>query len=211
MTTFYEASFVPRSGEYDGKLHPLAVKPVRAGLKIRTQTGYLALPPPSADGSSLQPFELPLLKRLKESPLPEQFPFRASVLDMGDSEEGRRSTLAIEVPVEDLDLQKDVNSPASLAHLAMIAEVKDETGATAAHFSSDTPQRVTVRGREAKQDDSKSGIGPEAGPGAGPDAGKGAEVVSLQRHFVVPSGKYTLELLIVETTSGKAAGATYSF
>ncbi|MFC5862748.1 VWA domain-containing protein [Acidicapsa dinghuensis] len=189
MSTYYEASFLPRSEEYDGKLHPLVVTPLRKGLKIRTQTAYLALPPPSADGSSLQPFELPLLKQLKESPLPAQFPFRATVLDMGDSEDGRRSTLAIEVPVENLNLQQDANSPGSLAHVAMIANVKDETGAVAAHFSSDTPQRIGSHQASVKSN----------------------EVISLQRHFILPPGKYTLEVLIVDTTSGKAAAKQISF
>ena len=45
---------------------------------------------------------------------------------MGDSDEGRRTTLALEVPVEDLNLQKDANSPGALAQLTMIANVKDE-------------------------------------------------------------------------------------
>jgi len=189
MTTYYETSFLPRSEEYDGKLHPLVVKPLRTGLRIRTQTGYLALPPPSADGSSLQPFELPLLKLLKESPLPSQFPFRVAILDMGDSEEGRRTTLAIEVPVEDLHIQKDENSPSSLAHLTMIANVKDQVGAIAAHFSSDTPQRVAFQ---------------QAGA-------KGSEVISLQRHFILPPGKYTLEVLLVETSSRKAGAQRIPF
>jgi VWFA-related protein len=189
MTTYYEASFLPRNEEYDGKLHPLVVRPLRTGLRIRTQTGYLALPPPSADGSALQPFELPLLKLLKQSPLPSQFSFRASILDMGDSDEGRRSTLAVEIPADNLDIQKDANSPSSLAHLTMIADVKDQTGAIAAHFSSDTPQRVALHQADAK----------------------GTEVISLQRHFILPPGKYTLEILIVETTSGKAAARRIPF
>ncbi|MDE3200022.1 MAG: VWA domain-containing protein, partial [Acidobacteriota bacterium] len=83
MATYYEASFVPKSKEYDGKFHPIEVKPLRKGLKIRTQTGYLALPPSAEDGSTPQPFELPLLKLLKQSPLPSEVPFRAAILDLG--------------------------------------------------------------------------------------------------------------------------------
>jgi hypothetical protein len=71
----------------------------------------------------------------------------------------------------------------------MIAEVKDLDGATAAHFSSDTPQRVAFRPAGAKEN----------------------EVISLQRHFVLPPGKYTLDVLIVETTSGKAAAQRIPF
>jgi VWFA-related protein len=44
MTTYYEASYIPPIKEYNGRFRPVAVKPLRAGLKIRTQTGYLALP-----------------------------------------------------------------------------------------------------------------------------------------------------------------------
>jgi|HubBroStandDraft_1064217.scaffolds.fasta_scaffold06662_6 VWFA-related protein len=189
MTTYYEASFLPSGGEYDGKLHPLLVKPLRTGLKIRTQTGYLALPPPTADGSTLQPFELPLLKLLRESPLPSQFTFHAAILDMGDSDEGRRTTLAIEVPVEDLNIQRDENSSSSLAHLTMAAYIRDQTGAIVAHFSSDTPQRVAFHQADVKS----------------------AEVISLHRHFILLPGKYTLETLVVETTSGKAAAQRIPF
>jgi VWFA-related protein len=189
LSAYYKVSFLPKSAEYDGKLHPLVVTPLRKGLKIRTQTAYLALPPPSADGSSLQPFELPLLKRLRESPLPTQFPFRATVLDMGDSEDGRRNALAIEIPVENLSLQQDANSPGSLVHLALIADVKDEAGTVAAHFSTDAPQRIRSH---------QAGV-------------KSNEVVSLQRHFILPPGKYTLEVLIVDTASGKASAKQIPF
>jgi hypothetical protein len=71
----------------------------------------------------------------------------------------------------------------------MIANVKDEAGAIAAHFSSDTPQRIALHPADAK----------------------GSEVISLQRHFILPPGKYTLEVLIVETPSGKAGAQRIPF
>lgn len=189
MTSYYEASFVPKMNGYDGKFHPLAVTSIRSGLKIRTQTGYLALPPPAADGSRPQPFELPLLKLLKQSPLPEQLPFHAAILNMGDSADGKRATMAIEVPVEGLDLKKDVNSPTYVAHLSMVAYIRDQTATIAAHFSSDAPQRLTLNHADAKN----------------------AHVISLQRHFVVPPGKYTLELLLFDSNSGKAGAQRIPF
>ncbi len=189
MTTYYQASFLLKNDDYDGKLHPLLVNPLRAGLRIRTQAGYLALPPPSADGSRVQPFELPLMKLLNQSPLPSQFPLRASVLDMGDSDEGRRTAFAIEIPIDGLGVQKDTNSAVSLAHLTVIANVKDQTGAVATHFSSDTPQRVASRH-----------------PGD-----KNVPVISVQRHFTLSPGKYTLEVLAVDTTTRKAAAQRIPF
>ena len=42
MTTFYEASYSIPSGRRDGKFHPVVVKPVRQGIKLRSPSGYLA-------------------------------------------------------------------------------------------------------------------------------------------------------------------------
>src|SRR5205807_8763922 len=62
MTTYYEASYVPPIQEYDGKFRPVAVKPVRKGLKIHSKAGYFAVAPDT--GSGIRPFEAPLLKVL---------------------------------------------------------------------------------------------------------------------------------------------------
>ncbi len=189
MTSYYQASFVPKMNGYDGRFHPLVVKPVRTGLKIRTQTGYLALPPPAADGSRPEPFELPLLKFLSQEPLPAQLPFRAAVLDLGSSADGNRGVLAIELPASNLSVERDANSSSSLAHVTMIAEIKDQTGTVAAHFSSNAPQRFTL-------------ISGAAGS---------SQVISLQRHFILPPGKYTLQVLLVDTASGKAGAQSIPF
>ncbi|MGP0020372.1 MAG: VWA domain-containing protein, partial [Candidatus Sulfotelmatobacter sp.] len=45
LTTYYEASYVPPIQEYDGKFRPVAVQPVRKGLKIHSRAGYFAVPP----------------------------------------------------------------------------------------------------------------------------------------------------------------------
>ncbi|MDE3188053.1 MAG: VWA domain-containing protein [Acidobacteriota bacterium] len=189
MTSYYEASFIPKMNGYDGKFHPLVVNSVRPSLRIRTQTGYLALPPPTEDGSRPQPFELPLLQLLRQSPLPSALPFHAAILNMGDRAEGRMSELAIEVPVKNLDVQKDTNTPTSVAHLSMIAYISDQTGGVAAHFSTNTPRRLSLNRADEK------------------DAG----VIELQRHFVLPPGQYTLKVLVQDDTSGKAGAQTIPF
>ncbi len=182
MTTYYEASYLPATREFDGRFRPVAVKPLRAGLKIRTQTGYLALPPRAEDGSRSQPFELPLLKMLKQTPLPADLTFRAAVLTMGGHSSEDGSTLAIEVPLTDVDLQKDSNTPTYTAHLSMVANIRSQDGTLVEHFSADTPQRITLRNPEMKS----------------------TEVISLQRHFVAAPGQYVLEAVILDLNSGKA-------
>ena len=52
LTTYYEASYVRSSSINDGSFHPVVVKPVRSGLKVRSGVGYAALP---SQASSTQP------------------------------------------------------------------------------------------------------------------------------------------------------------
>ena len=189
MTTYYEASYLPPVKEYDGRFRPVEVKPLRVGLKIRTQTGYLALPPRAEDGSRPQPFEIPLSKLLKQTPLPAELGFRAAVLTMGDHPQSEASTLAIEVPLTNLDLRKDSNTPTYTAHLSMVANIRDQAGALVDHFSADTPERVTLSNPEMKS----------------------TEVISLHRHFAAPPGAYVLEAAILDFNSGKAGAQRIPF
>ena len=189
MTTYYEASYLPPLKEYDGRFRPVVVKPLRAGLKIRTQTGYLALPPRAEDGSRPQPFELPLSKLLKQTPLPAELDFRAAVLTMGVRAEGGVSTLAIEVPLTSLDIRKDPNTPTYSAHLSMVANIRDKAGALVEHFSAETPQRVTLSNPETNR----------------------IEVISLQRNFVATPGQYYVDVAILDCNGGKAGAQRIPF
>jgi len=189
MSTYYEASYLPSIKEYDGRFRSIVVKPLRTGLKIRTQTGYLALPPRAEDGSRPQAYELPLFRILKQTPLPTELAFRAEVLTIGNHSSAGASTLAIEVPLASLETQKDSNTPTNTAHFSMIANIRDRAGAVVAHFSSDTPQRVTVGNPESKP----------------------VEVISLQRPFAVPAGLYVAEVVILDCNSGKAGAQRISF
>jgi VWFA-related protein len=189
MTTYYEASYLPQIKEYDGNFRPVVVKPLRAGLKIRTQTGYLALPPRSEDGSRPQPFEIPLSKLLKQTPLPAELAFRAAVLTMGNHSEGDASTLAIEVPLTSLDLRRDSNTPTYTAHFSMVANIRDQDGALVEHFSANAPERVTLSNPEMKS----------------------SEAITLQRHFAAPVGKYVLEAAILDLNGGTAGAQRIPF
>ncbi len=57
LTTYYEATYPSPPKDFDGKFRPIAVKPLRAGLTIRTQTGFIALPPRAAGDAAPEPFE----------------------------------------------------------------------------------------------------------------------------------------------------------
>ena len=128
MTTYYVATYVPPIKEYDGKFRPIAIKPLRAKLRIRTQSGYLALPPQSGGDAAPQPFELPLLRILGQEKLPEDIPFHAAILSTAATPDGEVSTLAIEVPHSSLEIHEDNSTGIHSASLSIVANIKDKSG-----------------------------------------------------------------------------------
>ena len=189
MTDYYEASYTPRIGEYDGRFRAIAVKPLRAGLKIRSQSGYLALPAGSVIGSAPQPFELPLLKILSQTQLPTELPLNAAILRMGNLPAGNVNTVAIEVPLSNLEIREDSSTNLYSVHLAIVADIKDESGAVVEHFSEDIPRRGALREAEAAK----------------------LSVISFQRHFIAPPGQYVLQAAVLDQNSGKSGAKRMAF
>jgi VWFA-related protein len=187
LTTYYEASYLPPIQEYDGAFRTVAIKPLRTGIKIRSETGYLALP--ASAGAATQPFELPLMKILAGTQLPKDVTFYASILHMEDMEQGSVNSLAIEAPLSALDVQEDSNTNLYSAHVSILADIKDKSGAEVAHFSEDIPRRG------AASDVEKSKL----------------EAITFQRHFIAPPGQYLLEAVILDQNSGKSGAERIPF
>jgi VWFA-related protein len=189
MTTYYVASYVPPIKDYDGKFRPITVKPLRGGLKIRSQSGYLALPPQTGSDAPPQPFELPLLKILGETQLPADVIFRAAILRMGATPDGTMSTLAIEAPYSNLEIRDDSSTGLHTASLSIVADIKDKTGVIIERFSADIPRS------RIQKDSDKSDFG----------------AISFQRHFLAPPGQYILEAAVLDRYSGKAGAQRVAF
>lgn len=187
LTTYYEATYVPSVKEYDGEFRPIAVKPLRAGLNIRTSAGYFALPPGSEAGT--RPFELPLLKILSQSQLPTDLSFHAAVLHFGDLHGGNANTVVIEAPLSEMKIHEDASSDLYLAHLSIVAQIKDKNGTVMEHFSED----ISPRGALEQIEKAKS------------------EVITFQRHFTAPPGKYVLEAVVLDHNNEKAGAQRVDF
>lgn len=187
MTTYYEASYVPPSQEYDGKFRPVAVKPLRKGLKIHTKAGYFAVAPDS--GLAIRPFEAPLLKILSEPQLPTDLKFHSSVLRLGDLPTGNENALAIEVPLDALDSHDDSNSNLYSVHVSIVAQVKNSAGEVIEHFSEDIPRHGSLDSKGTAQ----------------------SELITLQRHFTADPGKYTLETAVLDRNNEKAGAQRQEF
>ena len=189
MTTYYVASYRPPIKEFNGQFRSIGVKALRSGLKIRSETGYLALPPPAIAGNSQQPFELPLLKILSQSELPTDLTFRAAILRMEDRPEGNVNTLAIEVPLSNLEIREDSSTNLYSARLSIVANIKDKSGTVVEHFSADIPRRGARKDIELTK----------------------FEAISMERHFTAVPGQYLLEAAILDYNSGKAGAQRLTF
>ena len=187
MTTYYEASYVPPIQEFDGKFRPVAVKPVRSGLKIRSRAGYFALPP--GPGSGMRPFEAPLMKLLSEPQLPTDLKFHSAVLRLGDLPTGNENVLAIEVPVSEMETRDDPNSNLYSLHVSIVAQIKNKTGEVIEHFSEDIPRHASL--------DSKGSAG--------------SELITMQRHFLADPGEYVVEAAVLDRNSQKAGAQRLQF
>ena len=182
MTTFYEASYIPPIQDYDGSFRTIAVKPVNARLDIKTKSGYFALAPGAEAG--IRPFEVPLLKLFNQSNLPQDVKFHAAVLQFGELPDGNTGTVAIEVPISTLEINKDTHSNLFTAHVSIVAEIKDKSGTVVEHFGENISKRGAV---ETLQSDPSASI-------------------VLQRHFLAIPGQYMLEAAVYDE-QGLKAGA----
>jgi VWFA-related protein len=187
MTSYYEATFVPATREYDGSFHKIAIRSVHNEFSIRGRNGYYALPPGVDPG--LKPYELPMLKALGESALPHQFAFRAAVLRFGELPNGNTNSLAVEVPFAGLALQSAEKTNPADARLSILAQVRDSEGVVVDHFA----EQVVVHGVKQKLERN-----PEA-------------ALTLDHHFISAPGHYELEMIARDENSGKMSAQRKEF
>ena len=187
LSTYYEATYAPPIREYDGKFRTIAIKSERPGLNVQTKTGYFALAPGAAGG--IRPFEVPLMKILSEPQLPTDIMFHAAVVRSGDLPDGNESTLAVEVPLSELQTKEDTHTNLATAHVSIVAEIKDKSGTVVEHFGEDVSQRSAL--------------------GAGGNTGNA--VISMQRHFMSLPGHYVLEVAVLDQLSSKSSAKRQEF
>ena len=187
MTTYYEATYAPPIQDYDGKFRSIAVKPLRTGLKIRSKTGYFALP--QGGGEGIRPFEAPLLKILAEQQLPTDLNFHAAILRLGDLPDGNTNTVVVEAPLSELEMREDEHTNLYSAHLSIVAQIKDKNGTVIEHFGEDLTRHGSLGAIEKAK----------------------TEAFTLQRHFIASPGEYVLEAAILDRYSEKAAAQRVNF
>ena len=187
MTTYYRASYAPPIKEYDGSFRTINVKPIRAGLEVRTKTGYFALAPSAESG--IRPFEAPLLKILSQPQLPADMNIHAAILQFGELPDGNTSTLAVEVPVSQLQTKEDNQTKLYSTHVSIVAQIKDKDGTVVEHFAEDVIRRGALGSIKTDQ----------------------SSAITLQRHFMAIPGQYVMEAAVLDQLSGRASGQRVDF
>ncbi|HEY2466821.1 MAG TPA: VWA domain-containing protein [Terracidiphilus sp.] len=187
MTTYYRATYKPPIEEYDGSFRTIVAKPKRAGLNIKTKSGYFALAPGAEAG--IRPFEVPLLKIFDQSNLPHDVKFHAAVLQFGELPDGNSSTVAIDVPISALQVNKDTHTNLFTAHVSIVAEIRDKSGTVVEHFG----ENIAKRGALESLDTDK------------------AVSILLQRHFLAIPGEYMLDAAVYDEIGLKYGAARIVF
>jgi VWFA-related protein len=185
LTTYYEASYVPPSLDYDGKFRPVTVEALRSGLKMRSRPGYFAVPP----AGRMRPFEIPLMKLFSEPQLPTDLKFHSAVLRLGALPTGNENALIVEVPLTELETRNDPNSNLYSLHVSIVAQIKNKAGEVIEHFSEDVPRHGALDSKGTAQ----------------------AELITMQRSFLAEPGQYVAEVAILDRNNEKAGAERIDF
>ena len=179
MTTYYVATYVPPIQEYDGAFRRIEIRPVRKNLMVKAKTGYFAVAPGSDSG--IRPFELPLIKLLADPKPATDIHFHAAVLHFGELSEGDTISVAVEIPIQQLQTKTDTHTNLFSAHVIVEAQIKDKDGAVIEHFGEDVSHRAAVEILDREK----------------------TATINVARHFPATPGQYTLEVAVLDQLSGK--------
>ena len=187
QNTYYEATYTPPFKEYDGSFRSISVRPVNKDVRVQSKSGYYALAPGAEAG--LRPYEVPLLKVLDGKELPSDVHFEARVLRFGEMPDGATNSLAVEIPIKELQTKQDVNTHLYTAHASIVARIRDSHGVQIERLGEDVVNRGALESL---------------------DRDKSAAIV-MARHFISAPGHYSLEVAITDQLSGKTGAQRSEF
>lgn len=142
IDTHYELSYSPNIKNFDGHFRTIAVKVDRADTKVQSRSGYYALP--FIQGQNLLAYELPMLTVLAAAPLPKDISYRSAGMHFRSSTGKSEGVIVFDVPMENVDFQKNEVAKAYQMHFSVIALVKDAQGTIVQKLSQDVPQQVPL-------------------------------------------------------------------
>lgn len=138
LGTYYELTYSPTSGKYDGQFRKIEVKVEHAS--VETRKGYFALP--DLNGEPLEPFEITALQALNSRPLPASFTYSAEVMHFKPARDSVECAVAFDLPISSLKLAGDRDHNKARIHASVVALVKDANGNVLDKISRDLYQEA---------------------------------------------------------------------
>jgi VWFA-related protein len=181
LAGYYEVAYSPTNHDYDGHFRRITVKVTRPGASVRTRSGYFAVPP--GEGTVTFPYELDLLKALRDSPAPREFPLRTRAFHFGYEQGSLRHTVVVEMPLGGIVFEDDPGTREDRAHFSFMGLLRSPDGFVAQKFSQDYPLSVPHHRLAALR--------------------RGNAV--FLRSFVLPPGRYSLETAAMDQRSRKTS------
>jgi VWFA-related protein len=179
LSGYYEIVYDPQLAEFDGAFRRVEVRLARKGVAVQTRAGYFALPP--GETTVDFPWQLPLVRALRASPLPRDFEFRSAVFHFGPEAGGVRQTLVAEVPLQGLSLEREGRK--LKAHFAVMALVRSPAGEVVERFSQDSPVEAPAEKEAALR----------------------AGNALFTRSFAVRPGRYRVEVAVRDEAAGRTS------
>jgi len=177
IQTYYEISYKPEISNYDGSFHKVAVKMSSGDLRVQSRSGYSALPPSLLSvGTTLHPYEVPLLAALNSLEPPKAFDYESAGLYFRGLQNQPVCDLLIDVPLANVTFQKSNAADQVKGRLSYIALLKDEQGEVVKKFQNDIPLIEPVGRLE----------------------GLKANHFIYTEHFDLPPGHYALETAVLD-------------
>ena len=176
----------------DGRFHPVAVKVLRPGLKVIARAGYFGTAVSGGaaehlDTSSSSNEDLSSsLAAISEGAVASDLTFHAAILRLGDAAAGLHGVVAVEVPIEELDLREDPNTKLFSLHATVAAELKGADGKTVARFH----EEFRRHGSMDTADKLRAGF------------------LGMERSANLPAGDYQFDAVVRDWNSDKIGNVT---
>jgi VWFA-related protein len=182
VNNYYEIAYDPGITEYDGSFRKIKVEIARKDAVAHARSGYLSLAPDVRASSSVQPFELPLLKALSgglaNGVANNAVEYRADAVLLQPKGEVTDLSVLLEIPLHVLQPKPDAAKNTISISFALAALVKDSAGETVQKLTREHSLQVTAEQMKA---------------------GNFIEKLAA----TVPAGKYALDSAVMDRVSGK--------
>jgi VWFA-related protein len=172
LNSYYLASWTSPAVANDARQRPIGVRSLRKGVQVASRAGYFL---PRRDPAKMSAFEGRLSEALAAPKLAADLPMHAALLRFGNTADSQVNSVVVEVPLDQVEIKDGQSS------VAVLAQLKDPSGAVVEKFSADVSPRR-----------------PAGAPGqTAPD------MVSFRRQFSAPPGDYVLESAAMDANGGK--------